>query len=82
MSREASGGRVIAGSRDRVFSQRLRVALDCRGWSQNDLASSSEVSVGHVSMVLRGLRNPSLAIAAQFARALGVSLDWLVGLKE
>ena len=73
---------MTAGSTARVFSQRLRAALDCRGWSQAELARNSEVSVGYVSMVLRGLRKPSLAIAAQFARALGVSLDWLVGLKE
>jgi len=73
---------VIAGSTDRVFSHRLRAALDRKGWSQNELARSSEVSVGHVSMILRGQRIPSVAIAAQFARALGVSLDWLVGLKE
>jgi len=46
------------------------------------LARNSEVSGGHVSMILRDQRIPSVAIAAQFARALGVSLDWLVGLKE
>ena len=73
---------MIAGSTDRVFSQRLRTALDCRGWSQAELARNSEVSGGHVSMILRDQRIPSVAIAAQFARALGVSLDWLVGLKE
>ena len=65
-----------------VFPCRLRVALARKGWSQNELARSSEVSVGHVSMILRGKRNPSLAIAARFARELEMSLDWLAGLKE
>jgi len=52
--------------------------LELRGLTQGQLAMLSGVSQSHISMVLSGQRQPRIDVAAGLARALDVSLDWLI----
>ena len=47
------------------------------GWASH--VAVALVAAGQVPMILNGRRVPSIEIAARLARALGVSLNWLVG---
>ena len=67
---------------NRPFARNLRHALTIKGWSQGQLAHKAKVSQGHISMILREERGPSISIAIALARALDVSLDWLAGLPK
>jgi len=64
------------------FARNLRHALAIKNWSQGQPAHKAKVSQGHISMILRQERGPSITIALALARALGVSLDWLAGLSK
>lgn len=44
----------------------------------SQLAREVGVGVPHISKVMRGIKNPSLALAKRISAALGVSLDTLV----
>ena len=50
-----------------------------RGWSQSDLADSSEVSRVMIGKYERGEAIPSVEAAKKIADAFEVSLDYLVG---
>lgn len=50
-----------------------------KGWSQADLANSSEVSRVMIGKYERGEAVPSIDVAKKIADAFGVSLDYLVG---
>ncbi|MAE82081.1 MAG: transcriptional regulator [Flammeovirgaceae bacterium] len=50
-----------------------------KGWSQTDLANSSEVSRVMIGKYERGEASPSIEAAKKIADAFGVSLDYLVG---
>lgn len=50
--------------------KRLRLA---RGWSQEELAGQAGLHRTYVSGVERGVRNPTVAIVAALAKALGVA---------
>ena len=56
-----------------LVAARLRALRLRRGLSQERLAGSCGISVGHVSMLERGIRAPSLATLETLATALGVS---------
>jgi transcriptional regulator with XRE-family HTH domain len=56
-----------------VRARRLRLQ-----WSQEELAARAGVHRNYVGGVERGERNPGLANAAAFARALGVQLSALI----
>lgn len=59
--------------------ERLGVALELRGLSQGQLAQKTDISQGHISMILSGKRDPTLSIAIRLAEALNVSLAWVAG---
>ncbi len=59
---------------ERVRERRLEL-----GWSQAALAEHIDTSVEYVSMIERGARLPSLRTLITAGRALGLSLDALVG---
>lgn len=50
-----------------------------KGWSQTDLANSSDVSRVMIGKYERGEAIPSIEAAKKIADALEVSLDYLVG---
>jgi transcriptional regulator with XRE-family HTH domain len=69
--------------RDRapVFRARLAEAMAARSMSQADLARQTGVDRSTISALLQpGTRLPNAQLAADCARALGISADWLLGL--
>ena len=69
--------------RDRapVFRTRLAEAMTARGVTQAELARKTGVDRSTISALLQtGTRLPNAQLAADCARALGISADWLLGL--
>lgn len=64
------------------FHQRLQQALNDRGWSQGQLAQRTGLAQGHISLVIRGEREPGIDTVITLARALRVSIDWLCEMPE
>lgn len=67
------------------FRQRLRALRERRGLSQNGLAKASGVAQAVVQRLEAGKRdieNLSVGVARRLARALGVSVDHLIGMYE
>ena len=63
---------------DRFFGQILQQARIKRGLSQEDLGFESGYHRTYISMLERGLRNPSLKTVFQLAKVLEVSPSKLV----
>ncbi len=69
--------------RDRapVFRTRLAEAMAARAMTQAELARQTGVDRSTISALLQpGTRLPNAQLAADCARALGISADWLLGL--
>jgi transcriptional regulator with XRE-family HTH domain len=67
------------------FSQRLKQVRERRGFSQNGLAKTSGVAQAIIQRLEAGTRDVerlSVGVARRLARALGVSLDYLIGMYE
>jgi transcriptional regulator with XRE-family HTH domain len=60
------------------FAEKVYRFMLHRGLNQQRLARLSGVSDSEISRILRGKSSPSLEYATRIARALGVSLDYLV----
>jgi transcriptional regulator with XRE-family HTH domain len=58
---------------------RLRLARQARGFSQQQLAGMAAVSRQAVSAVESGLSDPSLRVAVALSRALGLTVEELFG---
>jgi transcriptional regulator with XRE-family HTH domain len=61
-----------------ALGRAVRTLRDERGMTQSDLADAAGISTQHLSHIERGLRNPSVEVAARIARALGVALSELI----
>jgi transcriptional regulator with XRE-family HTH domain len=77
-----------AGGRGQLvdgLAKRIKQARDAKGWSQADLAErmpggrEAALQVSHYECERR---TPSAAALKDLAKALGVSSDWLLGLRE
>ncbi len=65
-------GRAVGGLGDYLKEQRVAAALSLR-----ELAEQSGVSNPYLSMVERGVRNPSAQVLQQLAKALQISAEQL-----
>jgi transcriptional regulator with XRE-family HTH domain len=65
-------GKTVGGLGDYLREQRLGAALSLR-----QLADQSGVSNPYLSMIERGMRNPSAQVLQQIAKALQISADQL-----
>jgi len=65
-------GRAVGGLGDYLKEQRVAAALSLR-----ELAEQSGVSNPYLSMVERGVRNPSAQVLQQLAKALHISAEQL-----
>jgi transcriptional regulator with XRE-family HTH domain len=64
-----------------LFRARLAEAMAARKISQAELARQTQVDRSTISALLQaGTRLPNAQLAAECARALGISADWLLGL--
>ena len=64
------------------FADRLRVAMDLRGYTTAELAACIYTSQATISMYRCGKRMPSIEILCLIAKELQVSTDFLLGLTE
>ncbi|MCE0505288.1 helix-turn-helix domain-containing protein [Roseivivax sp. GX 12232] len=71
-------------ARAELFRQRLREAMRVKGSNLSALARETGVTRSTVSQLLGegAARLPNAQLAAEAARALGVSTDWLLGLTD
>lgn len=63
----------------RLFGERLAVARRRAGLTQRQLASALDEREMNISRWERGANVPTLDKTANCARALGVSIEWLIG---
>lgn len=64
------------------ISENIQKALDERGMTQADLARRTGLSTAVVSQIVSGkTKDPRLSNVIAIANALGVSLDYLAGLR-
>ena len=61
------------------IKDRLKQALDLKGWTASDLANRSGIGKGQISRYLHGTIIPKQSKIGAMANALGVSPAWLVG---
>lgn len=66
-------------SSETTFRQRMRIARERRGLSQEALAALTGVTVATISRIECGRRDPTIRTLRELARALDVSPGWLVG---
>jgi transcriptional regulator with XRE-family HTH domain len=62
----------------KLFGKAVRNRRIAAGLSQEKLAESAGLHPTYVSMVERGVRNPTLDVAARIAKALKVGLPRLI----
>ncbi len=65
-----------------TFSQRLKVTMELRECSIEELAEHTYVTKSTIYGYLNGTRSPSLDVLSLLAQHLDVSTDFLIGLKE
>src|SRR5580698_6594620 len=65
---------VLTSIAENLHEQRVRAGL-----TLEQLAQKAELSTAHLSRLESGDRQPSVAALISLARALGVSLSWLLG---
>jgi transcriptional regulator with XRE-family HTH domain len=68
----------VAGNISKQFGAAVRDRRMAAGLSQEKLAETAGLHPTYVSMVERGVRNPTLDVAARIAKALEVSLPRLI----
>ena len=66
----------------KVFVKRFQQASEETGLNQMELAKKIGTSQGSISRFLYGTSIPRVSILVKMAQALGVSSDWLLGLKN
>ena len=64
------------------LDQKIRQLREGRGWSQADLARKAGITRSAVSTYEQGQRTPSADVIRCFAKAFGVSSDYLLGIAE
>lgn len=66
-----------------IFTERLNLVMNARGWRQIDLCKASGLTSSQVAYIVNGkTKDPTITTAARIAKALNVSLDYLAGLKD
>lgn len=63
----------------KVFAERLKQERKKRGWTQPDLAKASGVSIYTIEQYERQLAVPKIDVLLKIAKALDVSIDYLMG---
>lgn len=63
-----------------VFSDNLNKIMDERGISQKWLADAADTTEATISRYANGVHKPNIDIIVKIAKALSVSIDYLMGL--
>ena len=72
----------IALSSEPKFADRLRIAMEIRGVSALDLATSTYTTPNTISMYRCGKRMPRPEVLCLISKRLNVSTDFLLGLSD
>ncbi len=64
-----------------IVQERLLIARRRRGLTQDELAKATDLYKTDISKYERGISVPTLARLARMSIVLGVSTDWLLGLR-
>lgn len=67
---------------DDIFSQRVTLLREKKGWSQAELARHSGITPAAINQFEKGKRKPNLPVLRKLANVLGASIDFLVGKSE
>lgn len=67
---------------ENVFPERLKQARTEAGMTQAHLAAECGLAYASISAYEKGQKSPTVHTAAAIAKALGLSLDWLMGLDD
>lgn len=66
-----------------TFGARLKRIREVRGWSQQELADKADVPYMTIYRAERAInQEPRISVAVKLARALGVTVDYLVGMYD
>lgn len=66
-----------------TFGERIALKREEKGWSQRELARQAGIAHTQVADLERGTRRGAgVDVAKRLARALGTSVDWLIGTWE
>ncbi len=63
----------------KIIGERIRDARRGRGWSQERLSEEIDVATAYISRIERGSSQVNLKRLAQISKALGTSLEYLIG---
>jgi transcriptional regulator with XRE-family HTH domain len=74
-------GNATAAAPDVVVGQRIRELRRTHGFSLETVAARTDLSIGFLSQIERGLSSPSLRVLATIADTLGVGIAALFGAK-
>ena len=66
----------------KIFRQRLATERKARNWSQEALARNTGLQSTAISHFETGARRPSFDNLIKLSKGMGVSIDWLVGLRD
>jgi transcriptional regulator with XRE-family HTH domain len=58
---------------------KIKGERDKAGWTQTELAKRAEITSSALSQIERGDRYPSTVVLSKLAKALSVSIDYLLG---
>ena len=64
----------------KVLRDNMRDIMKQRGFTQNWLAAKTDIPEATISRYLSGIHNPKIEYVARMASAMGVSVDYLLGL--
>ena len=65
-----------------TIGEKIKFALEMRGMSQKELANKARLTEVTISRYINDLRTPKASHIKTLCRALYVSADWLLGVKE
>ena len=65
-----------------TIGEKIKLAMDMRGMKQCDLAHATNITEVSISRYIKGDRIPRTFELIQLCKALCISSDWLLGLKE
>ena len=64
------------------LGQKIKKLRESRNWSQAELARRAGITKSAISTYELGMRTPSADVVCAFAKAFGVSADYLLGIAE
>lgn len=65
-----------------IIAQRIRALIKDKGFTQAAIAEKTGITQAAISQIVNGERFPTMPVLMQLARALTVSMDYLIGKTE